>query len=80
MSLINKTESVNKAIECIIANGMELDAIDILLKSLDTKYRKLHTRCHSAEGSLRAIHKINASSNGDKKNAIAALSDFEGDE
>lgn len=67
--------SISDAIDYIVSENKELEAIEILLKYHNSKYKKLHDDCRSAKSSLKAINKINASNNKDKKNAIDLLSE-----
>lgn len=67
---------LNEVLEYIISTDKELKAIDVLLKSHNEKHKKLYNDCRSFKNSLKAIHKINASDNKDKKSAIEVLSEL----
>ena len=58
-------KNISEALAYIISVNAELEAI----------HKSLYGDYHSAKSSLKAIHKINASSNKDKQSAIEALSE-----
>ena len=64
-----------EAIDYIISKDKELEAIDLLMTSHRSKYMQLQDDCRFAKSSLKAIHKINASNNKDKKSVIDSLSE-----
>ena len=64
-----------EAVDYIISKDKELEVIDLLITSHKSKYLQLQDDYHSTKSSLKAIHKINASSNKDKKSAIETLSE-----
>ena len=68
-------ENLYEAVDYIISEGKELEAIDLLIASHRNKYIQLREDCRSAASSLKAIYKINASNNKDKQIAIEALSE-----
>lgn len=68
-------ENLYEAVDYIISEGKELEAIDLLISSHRNKYIQLREDCRSAASSLKAIYKINASNNKDKQIAIEALSE-----
>ena len=68
-------ENLYEAVDYIISEGKELEAIDLLIASHRNKYIQLCEDCRSAASSLKAIYKINASNNKDKQIAIEALSE-----
>lgn len=68
-------ENLYEAVDYIISEGKELEAIDLLIASHRNKYIQLREDCRSAASSLKAIYKINASNNKDKQIAIKALSE-----
>lgn len=68
-------ENLYEAVDYIISEGKELEAIDLLIASHRNKYIQLREDFRSAASSLKAIYKINASNNKDKQIAIEALSE-----
>lgn len=64
-----------EAIDYIISKDKELEAIDLLVTSHRSKHLQLQDNYRSVKSSLKAIHKINASNNKDKKIAIDSLSE-----
>lgn len=68
-------ENLYEAVDYIISEGKELEAIDLLIASHRNKYIQLREDCRSAASSLKAIYKINASNNKDKQIAIETLSE-----
>lgn len=74
-------ENLYEAVNYIISEDKELEAIDLLIASHRNKYVQLHNDCRAAASSLKAIYKINASNNKDKQVAIEALSEeYKGEE
>lgn len=58
-----KSEEIRKAVELIIENGKQFEAIDVLMKSLQSEMQRADVGRIEYKAALQAIRKINRSNN-----------------
>ena len=58
-----KSEEIRKAVELIIENGKQFEAIDALMKSLQSEMQRADVDRIEYKAALQAIRKINRSNN-----------------
>lgn len=58
-----KSEEIHQAVELIIENGKQFEAIDALMKSLQSEMQRVAVDRIEYKAALQAIRKINRSNN-----------------